>query len=152
MMLHRRYGMVGMLAMPYFLLFEFLSPVFALGGLLVTVLLFCLGVLTATYFIGFIAVSLGLSVMLSLAALAIEESGYQRYRNRGEVAQLVLCALVEGFGYHQIHNVWRLMGCVDLLRGKSGWGAQERRGFEAPAAAAPDITPRGWGAPPGDAL
>jgi len=132
MLLNPHYGAVGLLAVPYFLIFEFLSPVFALGGLVVTVALFCLGVLSASYFIGFIVVSVGLAILLSLAALSIEELGYQRYRRRGEMAQLVLYAVIEGFGYHQIHNFWRLMGCVDLVRGTTGWGAQQRRGFEAP--------------------
>jgi len=137
MMFNPRFGAVGLLAMPYFLVFEFLSPVFALGGLIVTALLFALGVLTATYFIGFIAVSIGLGILLSLAAVTIEEFGYQRYRRRGEVAQLVGYAIVEGFGFHQLHNVWRLMGCVDLLRGTTGWGAQQRRGFETEAEPVP---------------
>lgn len=134
MMANPRYGAVGLLAMPYFLVFEFLSPLFALGGLLVTTLLFALGVLTASYFLGFIYVSVGLGIMLSLAALAIEEYGYQRYRRRGEVFQLLLCSVFEAFGYHQLHNVWRLLGVVDLARGTTGWGAQERRGFESPPA------------------
>lgn len=131
MLFNPRYGMVGMLAMPYFLLFEFLSPVFALGGLLVTVVLYFLGLLSSAYLAGFLFVSLGLSILLSLAAVAIEELGYQRYQRRSEILQLIGYAVVEGLGYHQLHDMWRLMGCVDLLRGTSGWGAQQRRGFDA---------------------
>jgi hypothetical protein len=132
MILNPHYGTVGMLAMPYFVLFEFLSPVFALGGLVVTLGLFAVGVLSASYFVGYILVSVGLGILLSLTAIAIEASGYQRYRRRSEVAQLILYALLEGFWYHQLHNAWRLAGCVDLVRGKSGWGAQQRRGFDTP--------------------
>jgi len=131
MLFNPRYGLVGLLAMPYFVLFEFLSPLFALGGLIVTVVLYALGMLSTAYLLGFVFVSLGLSVLLSLAAVAIEEMGYQRYRRPSEVLQLIGYAVVEGFGYHQLHDMWRLMGYVDLLRGTSGWGAQQRRGFDA---------------------
>jgi cellulose synthase/poly-beta-1,6-N-acetylglucosamine synthase-like glycosyltransferase len=51
MLLNRRYGAVGLVAMPYFALFEFLSPVFSLGGILITIVLWLLGVLSATYFL-----------------------------------------------------------------------------------------------------
>jgi cellulose synthase/poly-beta-1,6-N-acetylglucosamine synthase-like glycosyltransferase len=133
MVFNPRYRAVGMLAMPYFVLFEFLSPLFALGGLVVTLGLFLLGALSAAYVASFLVVSLGLGVMLSLAALLIEEIGYHRYERRSEIRQLLLCAVLEGVGYHQLHNVWRLMGCVDLARGTSGWGAQQRHGFEQPS-------------------
>jgi cellulose synthase/poly-beta-1,6-N-acetylglucosamine synthase-like glycosyltransferase len=137
MLFNPRYGAVGLVAMPYFVLFEFLSPLFALGGLLVTLGLFAVGALGPGYVIAFVVVAVGFSVMLSLAALAIEETGYQRYRRRREVFQLVAYALIEGFGYHQLHDFWRLMGTVDLVRGTSGWGAQQRKGFDAPATRGP---------------
>jgi cellulose synthase/poly-beta-1,6-N-acetylglucosamine synthase-like glycosyltransferase len=53
-----RYGAVGLVAMPYFLLFEFLSPLVALGGLVVTVVLWLLGSVPTTYFVSFLLVSI----------------------------------------------------------------------------------------------
>jgi hypothetical protein len=38
-----------------------------------------------------------------------------------------------GAGYHQLHDLWRTIGYVDIARGKTGWGAQDRRGFARPA-------------------
>ena len=119
--------------MPYFLVFEFLSPVFALLGLVVTTVWFLLGGLSLAYFLAFLTVSIGLGLLLTTAALALEEFSYRRYRRRGEVVRLLAYAVLENVGYRQLHDAWRAMGYVDIARGKKGWGAQQRRGFARPA-------------------
>lgn len=124
-----RYGVLGLVAMPYFVLFEFLSPMFALLGLVVTVLWWVLGGLSTVYFLAFLAVSIGLGLLLTTAALALEEFSYQRYRKRREVARLLAYAVLENIGFRQLHDVWRAIGYVDIARGKREWGAQQRRGF-----------------------
>lgn len=124
-----RYGVIGLVAMPYFLIFEFLSPVFALTGLLITVVWWILGGLSTFYFIAFLLVSLGLGLLLTTAALALEEFNYHRYHRRRDVARLLAYAVFENLGYHQLHDVWRAIGYLDIARGKTGWGAQPRRGF-----------------------
>jgi cellulose synthase/poly-beta-1,6-N-acetylglucosamine synthase-like glycosyltransferase len=128
-----RYGILGLVAMPYFVLFEFLSPLFALLGLVVTVLWWLLGGLSTVYFLAFVAVSIGLGLLLTTAALALEEFSYHRYRRKREIARLLAYAVLENVGFRQLHDVWRAMGYVDIMRGKQGWGAQQRRGFAAPA-------------------
>jgi cellulose synthase/poly-beta-1,6-N-acetylglucosamine synthase-like glycosyltransferase len=124
-----RYGVIGLVAMPYFLIFEFLSPVFALTGLLITVVWWILGGLSTFYFIAFLLVSIGLGLLLTTAALALEEFNYHRYHRRRDVARLLAYAVFENLGYHQLHDVWRAIGYIDIARGKTGWGAQQRRGF-----------------------
>jgi cellulose synthase/poly-beta-1,6-N-acetylglucosamine synthase-like glycosyltransferase len=124
-----RYGVLGLVAMPYFVLFEFLSPIFALLGLVVTVLWWLVGGLSTVYFLAFLAVSIGLGLLLTTAALALEEFSYQRYRKRREVARLLAYAVLENIGFRQLHDIWRALGYVDIVRGKREWGAQRRRGF-----------------------
>jgi hypothetical protein len=115
--------------MPYFAWFEFLSPVFSLGGLLVAVLLWATGVLSATYFAAFLLVSIGLGVLLTTAALVLEEFSYRRYRRGREIVRLLCYAVLENVGYHQLHDIWRAIGYIDIARGTTAWGAQQRRGF-----------------------
>jgi cellulose synthase/poly-beta-1,6-N-acetylglucosamine synthase-like glycosyltransferase len=124
-----RYGAVGLVAMPYFVFFEFLSPVFALGGLLVTVLWWLLGGLSTAYFVSFLLVSIGLGLAITTAALALDEFTYRRYRRRRDVLRLLAYAVIENIGYHQLHDIWRTLGYLDIARGKTSWGAQQRRGF-----------------------
>jgi cellulose synthase/poly-beta-1,6-N-acetylglucosamine synthase-like glycosyltransferase len=133
-----RYGLVGLVAMPYFLVFEFLSPIFALLGLVVTTVWWLVGGLSLAYFLAFLAVSIGLGLLLTTAALALEEFSYRRYRHRREVARLLLYAVLENIGYRQLHDAWRAMGYVDIVRGKKSWGAQQRSGFAAPTGPSSD--------------
>jgi cellulose synthase/poly-beta-1,6-N-acetylglucosamine synthase-like glycosyltransferase len=129
MLLNPRYGAVGLVAMPYFAVFEFLSPLFALGGLVVTIVLFVLGEISLGYFVAFVLVSIGLGVMLTTAALVLEEFSYRRYRRGRDIARLLAYAVLENIGYQQLHDIWRGIGYIDIARRKTGWGAQQRRGF-----------------------
>ena len=124
-----RYGSVGMLAMPYFVLFEFLSPIVGLGGLLVTLVFWALGGFSTAYLASFLLVSIGLGVVLTVTALALEDFTYRRYKRRRDLLRLLGFAVFENVGYHQLHDVWRAIGYVDIARHKTGWGTQQRRGF-----------------------
>jgi cellulose synthase/poly-beta-1,6-N-acetylglucosamine synthase-like glycosyltransferase len=136
MMLNKRYGTIGMVSMPHFALFEFLSPVFALGGLVITLVLGLLSELALSYVLAYMFVTLGFSVLLTLAAFAVEEFGFHRYRRRREIFRLLAYTVVESVGFHQLHDLWRAIGYVDIARGTTTWGAQQRRGF-APVADQP---------------
>jgi cellulose synthase/poly-beta-1,6-N-acetylglucosamine synthase-like glycosyltransferase len=131
MFLNPRYGVIGLVALPYFAIFEFLSPLFALLGLLITVLLWAFGVVSTSYVLLFFVVSIGLGLLLTTAAMALEEFAFQRY-GRGDTLRLLGYAVLENFGYHQLHDIWRTVGYVDIARGKKGWGTQRRRGFTEP--------------------
>jgi cellulose synthase/poly-beta-1,6-N-acetylglucosamine synthase-like glycosyltransferase len=130
MMFNPRYGAIGMVGAPYFMIFEFFSPVFTLLGLVVTITLFLLGEVTAIYFFSFLFISLGLGVFLTVSALALEEVGHHRYERRADVFRLLAYSVLENFGFHQLHDMWRAMGYVDIARGTTSWGAQQRRGFD----------------------
>jgi cellulose synthase/poly-beta-1,6-N-acetylglucosamine synthase-like glycosyltransferase len=134
MLFNPRYGIIGLLAMPYFAVFEFLSPAFGLIGLVLTIGLWVFGVISTAYFVLFMLISLGLGLLLSISALVIEELSFRRYRKPRELVRLLAYAVLENFGYHQIHDVWRGLGYIDIMRGTKGWGVQQRRGFAAPVA------------------
>jgi hypothetical protein len=68
-------------------------------------------------------------VLLTTAALVLEEFSYRRYRRGSEIVRLLCYAVLENVGYHQLHDVWRALGYIDIARGITGWGAQQRRGF-----------------------
>ena len=77
-----RYGPIGLVSAVYFAVFEFLSPIFALLGLVVSVGLYAFGAVSTGYFVSFLAVSIGMGVVLSTLALAIDQVGYGRYERR----------------------------------------------------------------------
>src|SRR3712207_9350367 len=77
-----RFGPVGVLALPFFLLFELLGPVVEVVGLASVVLAAFLGTSTALVMFG---LALGLGTLLSTAAVTVEEFSYARYTRGREV-------------------------------------------------------------------
>lgn len=124
-----RYGALGMVAVPYFLLFEFLGPIVELVGLPMIVAWWLLGDLSPLVLAGFFVVAIMLGTLLSVATLTLEEYTFQRHRDGREIARLIGFALVENLGYRQILAFWRFVAFFDLARGHGEWGEMQRKGF-----------------------
>lgn len=85
--------------------------------------------LSLLFLVAFLVVAFLLGLMLTTAALALEELNFRRHTSGREVARMLAYAVVENFGYRQLNDVWRIMGFVDLLRQRQGWGAHVRKGI-----------------------
>lgn len=131
MLFNPRYGTVGLLAMPYFFLFEFLGPVVELVGYVAFALGLALGALNFTFAAAYFLVAVGLGVLLSSAAVLLEELRLSRYPRWRDLLKLTLYGVLENFGYRQLITVWRAWAIVSFLRKNQSWGAMERKGFEA---------------------
>ena len=100
-----------------------------------------LGVLDTSFALLFFAVAYGLGLLMSAAAILLEELGFHRHRRLRDRFLLIAWALVEGIGYRPLTVVWRLRGLVRFLLGRTDWGRMERRGFQPPASAS-TLVPR----------
>jgi cellulose synthase/poly-beta-1,6-N-acetylglucosamine synthase-like glycosyltransferase len=129
-----RYGAVGMLSLPFFVAFEFLGAfIETLGYITVTVALI-LGAINIWFAIVFFAVAVLSGVLLSLAAVLLEDLAFRRFERQRELLQLVAYCLAENFGYRQLMTFHRVRGFFAYLRGNKAWGEISRVGF-APVAA-----------------
>jgi cellulose synthase/poly-beta-1,6-N-acetylglucosamine synthase-like glycosyltransferase len=124
-----RYGLLGLLAFPYFVLFELLGPLFEIVGPVLTIVVWATGRLSTLFLVAFLVVSVLLGILLSIAALALEEFSFRRHPRGSEVARLVAYAVLENLGYRQLNDLWRVLAFVDLARRRKAWGAQRRRGI-----------------------
>ena len=130
MLFNPRYGTVGLVGMPYFFLFEFLGPVIELLGYLAFVVGLALGVINGVFALAFFLAAVGLGVLLSTAAVFLEELRLERYPGWRDLVKLTLYGILENFGYRQLNTLWRALAIVSYLRNNTDWGAMERRGFE----------------------
>jgi cellulose synthase/poly-beta-1,6-N-acetylglucosamine synthase-like glycosyltransferase len=130
MLLNPRYGTVGLLAMPYFFLFEFLGPIVEILGYVAVPLSLWFGYLDVEFAIAFFLAAVGLGTLLSVAAVFLEELRLNRYPRWLDVLKLTLYGVLENFGYRQLNTVWRAWAIVSFLRNNQSWGAMERRGFD----------------------
>lgn len=124
-----RYGVLGVFATPYFLLFEMLGPAVELLGYAVTIGGLAFGWIDPALALLFFVVSILFGILLSMSSVVLEELTQRRYPRASDVALLFAAAILENLGFRQLMTLWRVRGLIDGLRGKQGWGAMERRGF-----------------------
>jgi len=139
MVLRPRYGRVGLVALPYYWTFELAAPLLELGGLVLVVLGFALGVVTTPYALMFMAVAYGYGTLVTMVALAVEEVTFHKYTRWRDLGAILLASVLENLGYRQATAWWRLEGWAASLVGrKQVWGTMTRQGFgdESPAVAA----------------
>lgn len=126
MLLNPRYGRVGMVTWPGYFLFEYLAPIIEFIGYLVVPTGIILNLLSPRAIIAMIAIAFGVGMLNSFIAILLDEP--YGYANSGtDTTRLVVIALAENFGLHQMTVLWRIRA---LLGGRSVkvWGNMERRG------------------------
>lgn len=155
MILRPRYGVVGMVSMPWYVVFELLAPfVETLGLAYLAFMLVVVGLETG----GVVApglvdhdlvwlllvVSVLYAIVLSLVALLVEQLSFRRYRGMRNLLLSVLAALEENLGYRQVNSWWRAEGALQAWRSKpADWGDMQRRGLARDATDEPAAVPSG---------
>jgi len=127
LLFHPRGGAAGWLAMPFMILFEWISPVIELAGFVLMVIGALLGVISMSAMWVFLLVAFGFGVLLSVSALLLEELSFHTYPRFRHVAALALAAVFENLGYRQLTAWYRLIGLARWATGgKAQWGKMTR--------------------------
>ncbi|WP_244242511.1 glycosyltransferase family 2 protein [Nocardioides seonyuensis] len=141
MMFRPRYGVIGMVTLPWFLVFELLAPVVEVFGFVYFVVVVVIlgleevGVVRTdlvdpTVLVLLLATSVVYAVLVTFASLIAEETSYRRYRGVPDLLVAMWAAIEENFGYRQLNAFWRLGGLVEGVRGtRHDWGEMQRKGF-----------------------
>jgi cellulose synthase/poly-beta-1,6-N-acetylglucosamine synthase-like glycosyltransferase len=140
---HPKGGLVGWLAYPYFLVFEWLGVILEATGLLYSLAAVASGLVPPRLFLLFLAASIGMGMVLSLMVLVLEEIWFHTYPRWRDLGVLLLAVIVENLGYRQLNAWWRLQGLWQWARGKQGgWGEMRRSGSWAQSPPhAPEVRP-----------
>ena len=134
MLFNPRYGVTGLVVLPYYVFVELLAPVVELAGLGSLVLGLAFGIVDWSFAALFFLTAYGLGTALTAFTLIIEDLSFHRYDTFRDRAMLFWWALLENLGYRQMTVYWRLRGLWKFLRGRKDWGAMERKGFKPLAA------------------
>ena len=129
LLLNPRYGRLGMVALPYFFLFEMFGPFLEVQGYIMVVAAACLGLLNLPLALLLLATSILLGVLVSVFSLVIV-SRENDYFPGPYMAKLLGYAILENFWFRQLANFWRVTGYLNTLRQQTGWGKMERQGFQ----------------------
>ena len=125
-----RFGRIGLVAMPYFMAFEYLAPIVEVAGFVILPFGWLLGLIESGPFLLFLAAALGYGLCLSLATLLLEELSFRRYRRRRDLLRLVGVAVLENFGLRQLHSWWRLVALITWRGRPQTWQSAPRQGFQ----------------------
>ncbi len=132
MLLNPRYGAVGMLGMPFYLVTECVAPFFELAAAVTLVLAVVLRVFDAWEFAAFVAAISLLNACFTVAALVVQDRLMREMEWR-DLLRLVLVSPLEMILYRPWLTLARLKGTIDLVRGRKGWNKFDRNPRTAPA-------------------
>jgi len=130
MIFNPRYGRLGMVTLPTFVLVDVVSPVAEIIGYCLMVLFVLLGWLDVRYFIAVTVLIFSYGVLISMLSLLLEQDEIERFSRPRDIWDVLITAVVENFGFRQICSIWRIRGLFQHMRGmKPTWGTMERKGF-----------------------
>ncbi|MEP6990579.1 MAG: glycosyltransferase [bacterium] len=121
----RRYAAVGLLGLPYYLLFECLAPVFQVAAIVTLVLAAWLGMMGWIGYLAFIGLmTFGMAIPTTVAVL-LHDVGYRDYGRRDLVRMLLLGPL--DFVLYRPILIWAgFVGTWQFLRKEKGWDKFDR--------------------------
>jgi cellulose synthase/poly-beta-1,6-N-acetylglucosamine synthase-like glycosyltransferase len=131
MLFNPRYGITGLFALPYYLIFEMLGPLIEITGYIVFVACVFLGLVNYPFALLFFLLAVVLGTLLSLMSVLLEEFSSHRYPRLQDILIIALFSLLENIVYRQWLAVVRAVAFLDFYRGKEEWGAMEKKGFAA---------------------
>ena len=147
MIVNPRYGRIGLIALPYYVVFELFAPFIELAALVLVPLGLWADAVDLEFAWRFALVAYGYGLLVSLVALVIEEVSFYRYPRWSDLWRGVLAAVLENFGYRQVLAVWQVAGAASAWRGRQAvWGSMQRQGFDSPSV--PPLETVGPGARP----
>jgi cellulose synthase/poly-beta-1,6-N-acetylglucosamine synthase-like glycosyltransferase len=129
MLFNPRYGMAGMFALPFYALFEMAGPFIEVLGYAVFLTHIAFGRVDYPFAVTFFFVAVFYGTFVSLLAIFLEELSAHRYPRLRDILILTVSGLAENLFYRQYLAAVRARAYLDYLRGKSEWGAMEKKGF-----------------------
>ncbi|MFE9439193.1 hypothetical protein ACFYO2_09335 [Streptomyces sp. NPDC006602] len=127
-----RYGVVGTLALPFYLFFELLAPLVELSGLVLVPLSVLIGAVNVDFLWKFLLAAYAYAAVVSLVSVAVEEYAFHRFARWRDVWGAFVGVVAENLGYRQLTVWWRLRGMWDALhRTPQVWTPLTRTGFDS---------------------
>lgn len=128
--LNPRYGMIGLMAIPYNWIFELLgAPIEVLGYFLIPLSL-VMGELNMFFFIIYFLLAVLLGVILSIGSLILEQYTRKTTMSAKQCLSLSLYAVLENFGYRQAITLFRVEGILKYRKLRKTWGKIKRKEVE----------------------
>jgi len=125
MLFNPKYGNVGMIGMPYFLLVEMLGPLIEFTGYFSLLLFFSFDMLNRVYAELFFTFAIVWGMWLNTAAVLLDNFTLHKYDKIRDSYKLALIGSLEYLGYRQLVSMARMKGTFEVWR--NHWGTVKRK-------------------------
>jgi cellulose synthase/poly-beta-1,6-N-acetylglucosamine synthase-like glycosyltransferase len=130
MFLNPRYGSVGLIGFPFYMLFEALGPLVEMTGYLLLPLLYLTGNLNGPFVALFLVFAVLFGIVLSVTALILDDLLFRRYARTSDLVKMITASVLEYLGYRQLLTVRRAFAVINVFRRKGHWGTIEREAID----------------------
>ena len=129
MFLNPRYGITGLFAMPFYVIFEMLGPLIEFAGYIIFAVFVISGRVYYPFAWLFFLLAVILGIILSLLSILLEEFSLRKYPRLSDILTITLAGVLENLFYRQFLSLVRVKAFLDLILGKKEWGEMKRKGF-----------------------
>ncbi len=121
-----RYGLLGLLFVPYFWIYEMFGSIIEILGYFIVILSLYFGIVDIEFAVLFFSVAVLYGIFLSIGAVILEEYSFRRYEKISDFLILVFYATMENFGFRQLQTWWRFRAFFGYRYKSNRWGKIER--------------------------
>lgn len=131
MFFNRKYGFIGLVSYPYWVFYEWLTPIIEFIGFICLFFFIIFGLINWPIAIAVMFFVITFSILFSSIAIFIEAYTYHKYQGIGYLLKSYLFILLEIFIYQPVNMYFALSGNFDYFfrKGHKGWGKMTRKGF-----------------------
>lgn len=129
MLFNPRYGRVGMLALPFTLIVEGLSPIVELTGYLLLVVLFITGSLEFQFAMAFLALAVVYGMLVGLGSAALDLTLPHSPRRLEDRLRLLNAVVTETLWYRPWLSFVRVVAMFRIRSNRGKWGQMTRERF-----------------------
>jgi cellulose synthase/poly-beta-1,6-N-acetylglucosamine synthase-like glycosyltransferase len=137
MLFNPRYRRLGLVAVPYFWIFEALAPVVELSGYVLVVVGIFGGFISPRFAVLFVILAVFYGMLSSQLAAGIETFLSARYPRLRDRFVLFVAAFLEFLGYRQFLAFERTVATVQVPFKRGQWGKMHRKGIHGTSTPAP---------------
>lgn len=133
MFFNPKYGLIGFISFPYWVMFEWLAPIIEVIGIIYFIICILLGLVNFHIFFILTLFVFAFSLSFSTFAIFYEAYIFNRYKGYKFLFQVILVAIAEMIIFHPLNVLFSLKGNFDFFikKNKKGWGNMTRTGFNS---------------------
>lgn len=133
MFFNPKFGRMGMLSFPYWVVFEWLAPIIETLGIIYFVLMLIFATVNFQVFFVLLLFVFSFSLFFTSFSIFYETYIFNRYKGFKFLSKAVLTAMLEMIIYHPINVYFALLGNFTFFikRDKKTWGKMPRTAFDA---------------------